>query len=188
MGFYSLCIAGCTAGRIAAAHVAPSRAGYARHPMADSRDVVTVERVIHASPSTIFDVLASPDRHPEFDGSGTVKHARPGGPERLSEGATFTMDMQQGVRYGMVNTVTEFEEGRRIAWSPKPANGRGARFVGRIWRYELETVADGTLVRETWDISHEGLRFLLRHIAGSRTRRNMEKSLERLGDLVTGAP
>ena len=156
--------------------------------MAHPRDVVTAERVIHASPSTIFDVLASPNRHPEFDGSGTVKHVRTGGPERLSEGATFTMDMQQGVRYGMISTVTEFEEGRRIAWSPKPANGRGARFVGRNWRYELEPAAEGTLVRETWDISHEGLRFILRYIAGSRTRRNMEESLERLGRLVTGVP
>jgi hypothetical protein len=98
------------------------------------------------------------------------------------------MDMQQGVRYGMISTVTEFEEGRRIAWSPKPANGRGARFVGRIWRYELEPAAEGTLVRESWDISHEGLRFILRYIAGSRTRRNMEESLERLGRLVTGVP
>jgi hypothetical protein len=44
------------------------------------------------------------------------------------------MDMRRGMRYGMINTVTEFDEGRRIAWSPKPANGLGARFVGRIWR------------------------------------------------------
>lgn len=156
--------------------------------MGNPRDIVSTERMIHASPAAIFDVLAAPHRHPDFDGSGTVKHARPGGPTRLSEGATFAMDMQRGLRYGMVNTVTEFEEGRRIAWSPKPANGRGARFVGRIWRYELEPVDGGTRVRETWDISHDGLRFLLRYVAASRTQRDMAKSLERLEGLVTSGP
>jgi uncharacterized protein YndB with AHSA1/START domain len=156
--------------------------------MANPRDIVTAERVIHASPAAIFDVLAAPDRHPDFDGSGSVRQARPGAPARLSEGATFAMDMKRGIRYGMVNTVTEFEDGRRIAWSPKPANGRAARFVGRIWRYELEPVDGGTRVRETWDISHEGLRFLLRYVAASRTQRDMTKSLERLEDLVTSGP
>jgi uncharacterized protein YndB with AHSA1/START domain len=153
--------------------------------MPNPRDIVTAERVIHAPPAAIFDLLAAPDRHPDFDGSGSVKGLQPGGPARLTEGAIFGMDMQQGLRYGMVNTVTEFEEGRRIAWSPKPANGRGARFVGRIWRYELEPVEGGTRVRETWDISHEGIRHILRYVAASRTRRHMEKSLEKLEDLVT---
>ena len=156
--------------------------------MVNSGDIVSTERVMRAPAAAIFDVLADPRRHPEIDGSGTVRQARPGAPDRLSEGATFAMDMQRGMRYRMVSTVTEFDEGRRIAWSPKPANGRGARFVGRIWRYELEPVDGGTRVRETWDISHEGLRFFLRHVAASRTRRDMAKSLERLEDLVTTAP
>lgn len=153
--------------------------------MANPRDVVTAERLIHAPAAAIFDVLADPGRHPEFDGSGTVKGARPGTPSRLALGATFGMDMQRGLRYGMVNTVTEFEEGRRIAWSPKPANGRGARFIGRIWRYELEPVDEGTVVKETWDISEEGLRHVLRYVAASRTRADMGRSLERLEQLVT---
>ena len=153
--------------------------------MTNPRDVVWVERVIHAPTAAIFDVLADPARHPEIDGSGTVLQARPGSSSRLSAGATFGMDMKLGVRYGMVSTVTEFDEGRLIAWSPKPANGRGARFIGRIWRYELEPVDDGTRVRETWDISHEGFRFFLRYSAGSQIRRAMTKSLERLDRLVT---
>jgi len=95
------------------------------------------------------------------------------------------MDMHRFIGYGMTSTVTEFDERRRIAWAPKPANGRGARFFGRIWRYELEPVDAGTLVRETWDLSHDRLRVLLRHLAASRTRRDMVKSLERLDGLVT---
>jgi Polyketide cyclase / dehydrase and lipid transport len=97
------------------------------------------------------------------------------------------MDMHRGMGYAMVSTVTEFDEGRRIAWSPKPANGRGARFVGRIWRYELEPVDGGTLVRETWDISREAGRFLMRYAMASRTRRDMAKSLEQLDQLVTAS-
>jgi hypothetical protein len=95
------------------------------------------------------------------------------------------MSMKRGFGYSMVNTVTEFEENRRIAWSPKPAGGRGARWVGRIWRYDLEPVPGGTKVTETWDISRESLRFVLRHIAAGQTRKAMEKSLEKLDALVT---
>jgi uncharacterized protein YndB with AHSA1/START domain len=152
------------------------------------RDVVSAERLIHAPAAAIFDVIADPARHPEIDGSGTVLKARPGSSSRLSAGATFGMDMKLGVRYGMVSTVTEFDEGRLIAWSPKPASGRGARFIGRIWRYELEPVEGGTRVRETWDISREGFRVFLRYANASRTKRDMAKSLERLDKLVTSGP
>ena len=45
---------------------------------------------------------------------------------------------------------------RRIAWQTYSTIGWLARFGGgRIWRYELEPVDGGTLVRETWDISQE---------------------------------
>jgi hypothetical protein len=93
--------------------------------------------------------------------------------------------MKRGFGYSMMNTVTEFEENRRIAWSPKPAGGRGARFVGRIWRYELEPAESGTKVTETWDISKEALRFVLRFVAAGSTRKAMEKSLQQLDSLVT---
>jgi uncharacterized protein YndB with AHSA1/START domain len=144
-----------------------------------------VERVIAATPKEIFDVIADPGRHRDFDGSGSVRAVAAGTPQRLELGATFGMSMKRGVGYSMLNTVTEFEENRRIAWSPKPASGRGGRWVGRIWRYELEPVEGGTKVTETWDISREGLRLVLRHIAAKNTRDAMEKSLEKLDTLVT---
>ena len=54
----------------------------------------------------------------------------------------FGMKMQIGVPYRISNTVVEFEEGARIGW----------QHVGRhIWRYELEPVAGGTKVTETFD-------------------------------------
>jgi uncharacterized protein YndB with AHSA1/START domain len=153
--------------------------------MTNPRDVVSVERVIAAPAQQIFEVLADPARHSEIDGSGSVKDPHPGTPARLSLGATFGMSMKRGISYSMMNTVTEFDEPRRIAWSPKPVSGRGARMVGRIWRYELEPVDGGTRVRETWDISKEGLRFVLHYVAAGRTRRDMQKSLDRLASIVT---
>jgi uncharacterized protein YndB with AHSA1/START domain len=150
-----------------------------------SRNVVSTERLIRAPAPRIFDVIADPRRHPDFDGSGSVMKARPDAPARLFLGAIFAMDMKRGLRYGMANTVMEFDEGRRIAWAPKPASGTGARFFGRIWRYELESVEGGTLVRETWDISREPFRLLLRYSSGARFRKDMVKSLILLEGLVT---
>jgi uncharacterized protein YndB with AHSA1/START domain len=152
--------------------------------MTNPRDSVSVQRFIAAPPEKIFDVIANPARHPDFDGSGSVKAAEAGSAERLSLGAQFGMSMKRGIGYSMLNTVTEFEENRRIAWSPKPANGRGGRWVGRIWRYELQPVDGGTKVTETWDISEEALRFVLRYAGAGQTRKAMEKSLDRLDSIV----
>jgi uncharacterized protein YndB with AHSA1/START domain len=153
--------------------------------MAHPKNTVSVERIIPAPPELIFDLLADPNRHADFDGSGSVKGPTADSPSRLTLGAKFQMSMKMGVGYSMANTVTEFEENRRIAWSPKPASGRGARFVGRIWRYELEPVEGGTKVTETWDISKEAARLALRVVAVGGTRKAMEKSLERLESLAT---
>jgi uncharacterized protein YndB with AHSA1/START domain len=144
-----------------------------------------VSRVIAATPERIFDVLSNPARHTEFDGSGSVKAAADGSPERLTMGSKFQIAMKRGIGYSMLNTVTEYDENHLIAWSPKPSNGRGAKFVGRIWRYELERTGSSTKVTETWDISKEGLRFVLRLVARNGTRKAMEKSLEQLDALVT---
>jgi hypothetical protein len=155
--------------------------------MVPGRDMVSAERVIRAPASAIFDVIADPGRHADFDGSGSVRNARSETPSRLFKGAVFVMDMKRSLPYGMANTVVEFEEDRAIAWAPRFANGRARRFFGRIWRYELEPVEGGTLVRETWDVSHDRLRLLLRLMFSSPFRRDMEESLRLLEGLVTRA-
>lgn len=98
--------------------------------------------VIDAPAAQIFDIIADPYRHPEFDGSGTVKKGL-SGPHRLSKGATFGMDMKMGFPYKIKNTVEEFDEPTRIAW----------RHAGRHrWRYELRAIDDNTTeVTETFD-------------------------------------
>ena len=146
--------------------------------MADQ--VVSVTRVIHASPEAIFDVLTDPARHGEIDGSGMVQNLR-GESKRLELGSTFGMDMKFGfVPYRISNKVVEFEENRLIAWQ---------HFGKHRWRYELEPVSDdrggGTKVTESFDWSTsvfpKGI-----ELAGYPKKHpaNMEATLERLASVV----
>jgi uncharacterized protein YndB with AHSA1/START domain len=145
----------------------------------------TVERVIPAPPEKIFDLLADPSRHRDIDGSGSVREAKDT-PQRVRLGDTFGMSMKMGFPYSMVSTVVEFEDNRRIAWQTLPPIGKSLA-GGRIWRYELEPVAGGTRVRETWDISQEKVKAVVRP-ARKKTRKNMEKTLERIEQIVTAPP
>jgi len=149
-------------------------------------DVVTVERVIPAGPAAIFAVVADASRHPEIDGSGTVRQLKPQAPHLLALGSKFGMSMKMGIPYSMESTVIEFEEGRRIAWQSRPPGFVGRFAAGRIWRYELEPVEGGTLVRESWDISQDHQRPLLK-LGGlpAKTADNMTRTLERIEEAVT---
>jgi hypothetical protein len=150
----------------------------------NSRYLVSRVRFIAASPEAIFEVLATPALHSMIDGSGTVKAARPRGPERLALGATFGMEMNMKVDYKILNTVCEFEEGRRIGWR---------HFYGHVWRYLLEPSADaagsaGTLVTEQWDARQVRGKIFLR-LAGYLRRHpaNLEATLAKLDGYVSGA-
>jgi hypothetical protein len=59
--------------------------------------------------------------------------------------------------------------------------------AGRIWRYVLEPVDGGTRVVESWDITPDHQRVLLKlgDIYSGKTRRDMERTLGRLDALVT---
>jgi Polyketide cyclase / dehydrase and lipid transport len=152
-------------------------------------DVVTVERVLPAAPEAIFELLADATKHPLIDGSGTVKRAKPGAPQRLSLGATFGMSMKLGVSYSMLNTVIEFDDNRRIAWQARPPGVLGRLLAGRIWRYELEPAEGGTKVRESWDLSQDRQRLFLKlGPLPERTRLNMERTLEHIEQTLSGAP
>jgi uncharacterized protein YndB with AHSA1/START domain len=146
-------------------------------------DVEIVERVIPAPPEKIFELLVDPRRHHDIDGSGTVQDAKDS-PERLGPGSTFGMSMKAGISYSMESTVIEFEENRRIAWQTRGSGKLGSKFGGRIWRYELEPVDGGTRVRESWDISEERMKAIVRP-ARRKTRKSMEQTLARIEELVT---
>jgi len=151
-------------------------------------DVLSVQRLVPAPPEPIFDLLVDPAGHAEIDGGGTVRGARSGG-RRLALGDRFGMDMHLGVAYSTRNTVVELDENRRIAWQTTASGPLGSLIGGRVWRYELEPVEGGTLVTETWDLSQEKWtsKPVVKLTMTASTRRNMERTLARIEELVTSA-
>ena len=147
---------------------------------------MSVERVVNAPAAEIFALIADAGKHPAFDGSGTVDHSSQKS-QPLELGSTFGMSMRGRpesffLPYRTTNTVIEFEPDRRIAWKTTIAGGLVG---GRIWRYELEPRDGGTLVRETWDLSQDRQRPLLK--MGSmpkQTEDGMRATLQRIAALL----
>ncbi len=144
-------------------------------------DTISVERTIDAPAARIFALLSDAAKHSEFDGSGTVRGTRQSSrPLRL--GSRFGMSMHMGVGYKTSNEVVEFEQDRRIAWK---TTGLKGLIGGRIWRYELEPTAGGTLVRETWDVTQDRQAFLLkRSKMPAAAKSGMRKTLDRIAETL----
>jgi uncharacterized protein YndB with AHSA1/START domain len=146
-----------------------------------SSDTITVERTIKAPPEAIFALVSDAGRHAEIDGSGTVKGTRRES-RPLTLGSRFGMAMHMGVGYRTSNTVVEFEQDRRIAWQ---TTGLKGLVGGRIWRYELEPTEGGTTVRETWDVSQDRQKFLLkRSRMAPAAKVGMRRTLERIAETL----
>lgn len=112
----------------------------------DDTRVVSATRDVAAPADLIFDLIADPSAQPEWDGNDNLTEAAPGQRVR-AVGDVFTMTLTNGqVR---ANRVTEFDEGRLIAWLPSPV---GESAPGHLWRWELEPLDDGaTRVTHTYD-------------------------------------
>jgi polyketide cyclase/dehydrase/lipid transport protein len=141
-----------------------------------SRYLVLVTKLIPADRQWLFDLVADPAQHPVIDGSGSVKAVRPGGPDRLSLGATFSMDMKLGADYRILNTVVEFDEPELIAWR---------HFNGHVWRYRFTEAPDGTVITEEWDARGVWNRLALVLLRfPQRNRAGMIATLDRLAELA----
>jgi uncharacterized protein YndB with AHSA1/START domain len=108
--------------------------------------VVSATREIAAPADRIFALIADPSQQPRWDGNDNLARAEAG--QRVhGVGEVFEMTLTRGsVRE---NHVVEFEEGRRIAWTPAEL---GKRPPGHLWRWELEPIeASRTLVTHTYD-------------------------------------
>jgi hypothetical protein len=121
--------------------------------------------------------LATPRRHSEFDGSSTVLKVKRA-PERLTKGATFSMDMKIHVPYFVNNTVCEFEEDKVIAWH---------HFAQFVWRYDLEEVPGGTKVTESFNYDRPWAFAIIWMGFPESNRRAMVATLERISEIVTPA-
>ncbi len=161
---------------------------------------VEVTRKIEAPAGHLFEILANPSRHMEFDGSamlrGAVTHGAVAG-----VGDTFTMKMHRlGRDYLMINYVVDFETNRRIFWEPAPgdldtAGGNASKIgvpSGYRWGYILTPERDRvTLVTEVFDCGPEENQWILQREDGSwingvnSVEMTMAKTLERLATVVT---
>lgn len=105
---------------------------------------VSLRVTVNAPAATIFALVANPHRHPEIDGSGTVRDIPVSGPDLLSKGAKFSVGMKQyGLPYKITSTVTEFADGHLIEWKHP---------MGHRWRWEFEEISPGTTqITETFD-------------------------------------
>ena len=141
----------------------------------DPSKIISRSRFVPAPAQAIFDLLADPARHRDFDGSGSVQQARSDAPARLSLGATFGMDMKLGMKYKITNTVVEFEEPRLIGWR---------HFGGHIWRYILEPVEGGTNVTEQFDWKDNKSHLMLKVMGAiKKNTQSIEATLDRLAGL-----
>jgi uncharacterized protein YndB with AHSA1/START domain len=108
--------------------------------------IVSATREIEAPPEQIFELIADPSQQPRWDGNDNLANAE-GGQRVRGVGDVFLMTLSTGsVRE---NHVVEFEEGRRIAWTPSELRKRPP---GHLWRWELEPIdASSTRVTHTYD-------------------------------------
>src|SRR3954469_13027536 len=158
----------------------------------DVQTVVSVSRRIAAPAHAVFELLATPRRHLDMDGSGMLRGSASG--PIIAVGDVFVMNMYfkpLGGDYAMNNHVVEFDPDRRIAWEPE--NGAGhpeadsphARW-GHRWQFDL--VPDGpdsTVVTETWD----GTRIPPEEAEdGRQWMPSMTRTLERIDEILTGHP
>ena len=108
--------------------------------------MVRASREIAAGPERIFELIADPAAQPRWDGNDNLASA-PAGQRVRRTGDVFTMTLTRGdIRE---NHVIEFEESRRIAWTPAEV---GQAPPGHLWRWELEPAgASRTQVTHTYD-------------------------------------
>lgn len=152
--------------------------------MGPSDETISVERVMPFAAERIFAVISDPERHPDLDGSGTVRRVR-ASRLPLSVGSHFDMHMKRGFSYSTRNTVTALERDRAIAWTTRPITFPLSMLIGgRTWSYTLEPVGDGTRVTQTWDVRPEKNGWLVKPLAGD-PRADMTSTLERLERLLS---
>jgi uncharacterized protein YndB with AHSA1/START domain len=153
----------------------------------DEYQPVAVSRRIYAPARHIFQVLADPVRHPQFDGSDSLRGA---GTDVVITGVgdVFVMKMYFSHLgdYEMNNHVVEYEHDRRIGWEPEAGRGhpREGRSLGQRWSYQLTPDGpDATVVTEIYDCSRAPAEARAGMDNGNVWVESMGKSLERLDAL-----
>jgi hypothetical protein len=117
-----------------------------------------VQRTIPSDPTTIFDVVRSPDGHVAIDASGMLQSFT--GSPAGAVGDTFVIHMDRESlgdlpmgKYDVIVTITGYDKDRFITWE---VSGEGFPSIGHYYGYQLEPVDGGTLVTSIYDWSNIG--------------------------------
>lgn len=137
-----------------------------------------------APAADIFEFLADPNRHPEFDGSEML---RPGASNSVIVGVgdVFVTKMYFAAMgdYEMHNRIVVFEADRCIAWEPGNSE---LPWNGSRWRFDLTPDGpDATVVTETYDCTDSPKSVREAVDNGNAWLAGMTKTLERLDQLCT---
>lgn len=150
---------------------------------------VFAQRRIAASTSTVFSFLATPARHLDMDGSTMLRGSDSKPVTGVGDVFVMRMYYEPLGHYEMNNHVVEFVRDRRIVWEPEDGKGHpqegtpGARW-GHRWGFELVPAGpDDSIVTEFWDCSRVPAD---EREDGRRWLPSMERTLERLEELLTG--
>ena len=126
--------------------------------------------LVKASAAEVFALVSDPHRHPELDGSGTVRDVAIKGSHHPNVGDTFTVGMKQfGVPYKITSTVTEKQDGKVFEW--------------QRWELVQATPGDDTIteVTETFDYSTAKLPITITAMGYDRKNgEGISSTLERL--------
>ncbi|BBX64397.1 hypothetical protein MSAS_35710 [Mycobacterium saskatchewanense] len=132
---------------------------------------------VAAPAAELYALVADPRRHPELDGSGTVR-GNIKAPAKLVVGSKFSTKMKMfGLPYRITSTVTALEPDRVVEWRHP---------VGHRWRWEFEPLSPAlTRVTETFDYRDAGaikntLRYYERIGAKRANAAGIEATLARL--------
>jgi hypothetical protein len=148
----------------------------------DAGRVASASREVCAAADRIFELIADPSRHPEWDGNNNLAEAARGQRVR-AVGDVFSMTLTMGsVRE---NHIVEFTEGRLIAWKPAEP---GQAPIGHLWRWEVEPIGEErSLVVHTYDWTdlQDESRY---ERARATTSERLAASIDRLAALVLLPP
>lgn len=142
---------------------------------------IEVDRRIAADPTTIFDILRSPDGHVAIDASGMLMSAE--GDPAGAVGDRFVVHMDRDSlrdfdlgEYDVEVVFTVFDRDREIAWT---VDGQLQPPIGHVYGYRLEPIDGGTLVTSFYDWSeiHEAYEPMVHQIFPVISETNLRATL-----------
>ncbi len=144
---------------------------------------IRVSRIIEAPIERVFAMLADPDRHPDLDGSGTLRASKTH--TVLTEvGDVFIMDMhaEDLGDYRSQSVVTTYVRDRALGWSSGPVDHEP---FGHTFTFTLEPDGDDhTLVTQTYDwsaVTDERLLATMPRVSSEDLTRSLDQLAAALG-------